>query len=118
MNDSSYRLIVVNDMSGELNVTKRRKGKHIQIFSDGCPDCLSHIDNVEVGKCAGCFLEVHSIDLDSDLENVFITKYSIVSHPTTIIDDEIKVEGVPSFYWLCGDDFYDKLKLEYPLKPA
>ncbi|MHA2090491.1 MAG: thioredoxin family protein [Candidatus Kariarchaeaceae archaeon] len=90
-----------------------RKGRHILIFSDGCEVCSEHIDNVEVGKCAGCLL--HIISLDSNLRSVKdeLEKYKITEHPTTIIDGEIKVEGVPTFYWQCGDDFYEELKKNY-----
>jgi hypothetical protein len=36
--------------------------------------------------------------------------------PTTVIDGNIKVVGIPDFPWICGDDLYKKLKREYPLK--
>lgn len=97
------------------NRVTRKKGKHIEVFSDGCPDCIDHINNVEVGKCAGCKLEILSINDNSDLITKKKILYKITTHPTTIIDQEIKVEGIPSFYWLCGDDFYNKLKKDYPL---
>jgi hypothetical protein len=100
----------------EARNNERKKGKHIQVFSDGCSDCLNHIDNVEVGKCAGCHLEVHLFDPNSNSENLLISKYGIITHPTTIIDDEIKVEGIPNFYWLCGDEFYDELREKYALE--
>ncbi|MCE7735984.1 MAG: thioredoxin family protein [Candidatus Heimdallarchaeota archaeon] len=102
-------------MEIETNIS-RKKGKHILVFSDGCSDCLDHISNVEVGKCAGCKLEVFSIDEDSEQLKDKLHKYNIKSHPTTIIDEEIKVEGLPTFYWMCGDEFYSKLKIEYPLQ--
>lgn len=102
-------------MEIETNIG-RKKGKHIQVFSDGCPDCLDHIANVEVGKCAGCKLEVFLVDENSVPLKEKLNKYSIKAHPTTIIDEEIKVEGLPTFYWMCGDEFYNKLKIEYPLK--
>ena len=101
------------DLELRNNVTK--KGKHIQIFSDDCVECKNHIDNVEVGKCAGCKLEIHPFEFDSKTVNNLIRKYDIKIHPTTIIDDEIKVEGIPKFYWQCGDEFYNKLKVDYPL---
>ena len=103
-------------MTLENKKNQRKKGKHIQVFSDGCTECLSHIDNVEIGKCAGCKLEVHTFDPNSISENSLISKYGITTHPTTIIDEEIKVDGIPKFYWLCGDEFYNELKEKYPLK--
>jgi hypothetical protein len=36
--------------------------------------------------------------------------------PTTVIDSEIRVVGVPDFPWICGDDLYKKLRNEYPIK--
>jgi hypothetical protein len=42
--------------------------------------------------------------------------YGIKAVPTTIIDDIIKVVGIPHFPWICGDDLYKRLKHEYPLK--
>ena len=36
--------------------------------------------------------------------------------PTTIIDGNIKVVGIPDFPWIYGDDLYKKLKSEYLLK--
>ena len=102
-------------MDVQLENKSRKKGKHIKVFSDGCSACLSHIDNVEVGKCAGCKLEVFPFN-NAPVESVDERmKFDIKVHPTTIIDDEIKVEGILKFYWLCGDEFYDKLKVEYPL---
>jgi hypothetical protein len=101
-------------MMMSLNLIPRKKGKHIQVFSDNCSSCLLHIDNVEIGKCAGCKLEVWQIN--DTLTQSRIKKYEITVHPTTIIDDEIKVEGIPKFLWMCGDEFYEKLKHEYPLK--
>ncbi len=42
--------------------------------------------------------------------------YGVQAVPTTIIDGSIKVEGIPDFPWICGDDLYKKLRKEYPLK--
>ncbi len=43
-------------------------------------------------------------------------EYGITSVPTTIIDSNIRVVGIPGFPWICGDDLYRKLRREYPLK--
>jgi hypothetical protein len=43
-------------------------------------------------------------------------EYRITSVPTTIIDGNIKVVGIPDFPWICGDDLYKKLKREYLIK--
>ena len=97
------------------NKRKMNKGRHIQIYSDDCTVCLNHIDNVEIGKCAGCTLEIIKFDCNSKfMKN---GKYYVINvHPTTIIDEEIKIEGVPNFYWLCGDEFYSLLRKEFPLE--
>jgi hypothetical protein len=42
--------------------------------------------------------------------------YDIKAVTTTIIDDVMKVLGIPDFLWICADDLYRKLELEYPLK--
>jgi hypothetical protein len=93
----------------------RKKGKHIQIFTDNCSNCEKHKINVEIGKCLGCKLDVFFINEESEIVQEKIKKYSISTHPTTIIDEEIKVEGMPSFLWMCGDEFYEKLRKEFPL---
>lgn len=41
--------------------------------------------------------------------------YGVSSVPTTVIDGDIKVVGIPDFPWICGDGLYQKLKSEYPL---
>jgi hypothetical protein len=43
-------------------------------------------------------------------------KYAIKAVPTTVIDGEIKVVGIPDFPWICGEDLYMKLKKDYPIK--
>jgi hypothetical protein len=36
--------------------------------------------------------------------------------PSIVIDSKIKVVGKPMFPWFCGDEFYNMLEREYPLK--
>ncbi|MHA1983110.1 MAG: thioredoxin family protein [Candidatus Hodarchaeales archaeon] len=93
----------------------QKKGKQIQIFTDNCSICEKHKINVEIGKCAGCKLDVFVINGESEIIQEKIKKYSVSVHPTTIIDEEIKVEGLPSFLWMCGDEFYKRLRKEFPL---
>jgi hypothetical protein len=40
-------------------------------------------------------------------------KYGVKAVPTTIIDGEIKVVGIPDFPWICGDELYTKLEQDY-----
>ena len=42
--------------------------------------------------------------------------YGVKAVPTTIIDGNIKVVGIPDFPWIYGEDLYKKLKNKYPLK--
>ena len=53
--------------------------------------------------------------MTNDLK-VKMKEYDIKAVPTTIIDGNIKVGGIPDFPWVCGDDLYMKLKKDYPLK--
>ena len=42
-------------------------------------------------------------------------KYGIKAVPTTIIDGNIKVVGIPDFPWICREDLYMKLKKDYSI---
>lgn len=89
---------------------------HIEIFSAGCPLCKRLTDIVELGKCAGCKMTVYHMNSPSEKTKEKSKKYGITSVPTAIIDTKIKVVGIPEFQWLCGDEFYEKLLREFPLK--
>jgi predicted DsbA family dithiol-disulfide isomerase len=41
--------------------------------------------------------------------------YGIKLVPTTVIDGEVKVVGIPDFPWICSEVMYTKLKKDYPL---
>jgi hypothetical protein len=43
-------------------------------------------------------------------------RYGVKAVPTTIIDSNINIEGIPDFPWICGDDLFQKLKRDYPFK--
>lgn len=60
---------------------------------------------------------MHILDVNDGNESVQekIRKYRVSSVPTIVIDSRIKVVGVPSFPWFCGDEFYKFLEKEYPL---
>ena len=45
-------------------------------------------------------------------------KYNVRFVPTTIIDGNIKVVGIPDFSWICSEDFYNKLQKEYLLNKS
>jgi hypothetical protein len=40
-------------------------------------------------------------------------EYGIKAVPTTTMDENIKVVGIPDFPWICGDELYRKLKRDY-----
>jgi len=88
----------------------------IEIFSANCPLCRHVTDGIEIGKCDGCQQIVYDVKKMTAEVKVKMKNYGITSVPTTIIDDGIKVVGIPNFPWICGDDLYKKLKKEYPIK--
>ena len=47
---------------------------------------------------------------------VKMKNYDVRAVPTTMIDGDSKVVGIPDFPWICGDDLYRKLKAGYPLR--
>ncbi|MEM1965337.1 MAG: thioredoxin family protein, partial [Candidatus Caldarchaeum sp.] len=69
----------------------------LQLCVGGCPLCRQIANIVEVGKCAGCKLEV--FDLSKDFQKVedLVKRYRIRAVPTLIIDGKIKIEGAPTF---------------------
>lgn len=76
--------------------------------------CREAEDIVEVGKCKDCSVEVISVD---DRKNAKLVKeYGISAVPSIVIDGKIKVVGVPEFPWFCGDEFYRRLEMEFPLE--
>jgi glutaredoxin 3 len=87
----------------------------IEIFSAGCPLCKHLTDEVEIGKCRGCSQTIYDINNTTNEIKRKMRDYGVTSVPTTIIDGNIKVVGIPDFPWICGDELYQKLKREYPL---
>jgi hypothetical protein len=81
----------------------------IEIFSANCPLCKHITDDIQIGKCEGCNNMTEEI-------KVKMRDYGVKAVPTTVIDGNIKVVGIPDFPWICGDDLYKKLKNDYPLK--
>ncbi len=88
----------------------------IQIFSGGCKLCKDTADIVEIGKCKSCKTEV--LDIASKANARLVKQYCITAVPSIVIDGKIKVVGVPTFPWFCGDEFYGMLESKYPLSPA
>ncbi len=93
-----------------------KKGHTIEIFSANCSLCKHIIDDIQIGKCQGCNQTVHDVKNMTDDIREKMRDYGITSVPTTIIDGNTKVVGIPDFPWIYGDDLYKKLKREYPIK--
>jgi hypothetical protein len=89
----------------------------IEIFSANCPLCKHITDDIQIGKCEGCNQIVYDINNNMTEEiKVKMRDYGVKAVPTTVIDGNIKVVGIPDFPWICGEDLYKKLKSDYPLK--
>jgi hypothetical protein len=98
----------------EMHYSKYMKQHHtIEIFSANCPLCKHIIEDIEIGRCEGCKQKVYDLnnmteDIKSKMKN-----YGVKALPTTIIDGNIKIEGIPDFPWICGEDLFQKLKHDY-----
>ncbi len=98
-----------------MSITKKQFHT-IEIFSANCPLCRHIIDDIQIGKCQGCNQTVYDVNnMTNDIKRK-MRDYGITSVPTTIIDGNIKVVGIPDFPWICGDDLYLKLKMDYLIK--
>lgn len=93
-----------------------KQNRAIEIFSAGCPLCKHLTDEVEIGRCKGCSQTIYDVNNMTDEVKTKMRNYGVTSVPTTIIDGNIKVVGMPEFPWICGDELYLKLKKEYPLE--
>ncbi|MDV3277158.1 MAG: thioredoxin family protein [Nitrososphaerales archaeon] len=88
----------------------------IKIFSGGCTLCQAAVDTVELGKCKDCKAKV--IDVGDRRNSRLVKKFGITAVPSIVIDERIKVVGLPNFPWFCGDGFYKMLEEKYPLKTS
>lgn len=91
----------------------QRIPRRITVFSGNCKLCKDVVQTVEVGKCRDCNLEVLDVNLPENARK--IKMYDIAAVPTIVIDEKIKIVGVPRFPWFCGDEFYSVLEKKYPL---
>jgi hypothetical protein len=97
-------------------VDNTKQDHTIEIFSANCPLCRHIIEDIQIGKCQGCNQTVYDVNNLTDDIKRKMREYGISSVPTTIIDGNIKVVGIPDFPWICGEHLYLKLKREYLLK--
>ena len=85
----------------------------IEIFSANWPLCKHITDDIQIGKCKGCSQTVYDVNKMTEDVRSKMKKYGVKAVPTTVIDAEIKVVGIPDFQWICGDELYAKLKQDY-----
>lgn len=92
------------------------KGRSLEFFSAGCPLCVAFQNEVELGKCKDCRLEV--VDVHGPDAKARMKRYGVRVVPTLVIDGRVRVEGRLDEPWICGDDFYEMLAEKYPLPNA
>ena len=88
----------------------------IEIFTANCPLCKQVIDDIEIGKCKDCIQIVYNVNEVTEELRKKINNYGVTAVPTIVVDDKIKVVGVPNFPWICNPDLHEKLKADYTLK--
>lgn len=90
----------------------------IETFTANCPLCKHIIDDIQVGRCQGCTQIVYDVNNMTDDVKQKMKRFDVSAVPTTIIDGEIRVVGIPDFPWICSDDLYGRLKRDYSLTSA
>ena len=99
-----------------MNQPKPQQQHHtIEIFSANCPVCREVTDVIEIGRCQGCKQIVYDVNNMTYEIRQKMKNYGVRVVPTTIIDGEIKVVGIPNFPWICGDDLYKMLRTKYSI---
>ncbi|GBC71123.1 hypothetical protein HRbin02_00902 [Candidatus Calditenuaceae archaeon HR02] len=68
---------------------------------------------LEVGKCAGCRLDIYELTTQYASIREKIREYGIRCVPTIVIDGKIKVEGLPQFTFICSEELYRQLEMNY-----
>ncbi|MEM4641950.1 MAG: thioredoxin family protein [Candidatus Caldarchaeum sp.] len=89
----------------------------LELFISDCPLCRKTRAMIELGKCAGCSFTVHDLSKNFNAVEELVKKYQIRSVPTLIIDGKIKIEGVPTFTFICDENLYRILEEKYAFKP-
>jgi len=87
----------------------------IEIFSADCPLCMYITDDIEIGKCKSCNQIINNVNEMANELKLKMKEYGIKAVPTTIIDGNIKVVGIPDFSWVCSDELYMKLKKDHSI---
>jgi glutaredoxin len=81
--------------------TSRKQHHTIEIFSANCPICKEVTDVIEIGRCQGCKQVVYDVNNMSEEIKQKMKNYDVRAVPTTIIDGDFKVVGIPNFPWIC-----------------
>ena len=66
-----------------------------------------------MGRCEGCKQIVYDVNNMTEDIKIKMKKYGVKAVPTTVIDDSIRIVGIPDFSWICGEDLFQKLKRDY-----
>jgi len=75
----------------------------IEIFSANCPLCKHITEDIQIGKCEGCNQIAYDVSHMTEEVKLKMKKYNVKAVPTTIIDGNIKVVGIPDFPWIYGE---------------
>ncbi|MEM0481412.1 MAG: thioredoxin family protein [Nitrososphaerota archaeon] len=85
----------------------------IELFVGRCPLCEEARNILEVGKCSGCRLDIYDLAVQYASIREKIREYDIRCVPTIVIDGKIKVEGLPQFTFICSEELYRQLEMNY-----
>jgi Thioredoxin domain len=88
----------------------------IEIFSANCPLCKHIVEDVEIGRCEGCKQIVYDLNNMTEDVKTKMKNYGVKAVPTSIIDGNIRIVGIPDFPGICGEDLFQKLKRDYTFK--
>lgn len=70
-------------------------GHEIEIFTAGCPLCKKTVEIVREAMCPECILKEYKIaEREEDMRRA--EEKGVKSIPTMIIDERIRIEGVPT----------------------
>ena|SRR5688500_3403491 len=110
---TGVNFLVIKIQIGVGVINNMKQHHTIEIFSANCPLCKHITDDIEIGKCKGCNQIIYNVNEMTNELKLKMKEYGIKAVPTTIIDGNIKVVGIPDFPWVCGDELYMKLKRDY-----
>jgi Thioredoxin domain len=92
---------------------KQQQHHTIEIFSANCRLCKHIVEDIEIGRCQGSKQIVYDVNNMTEDVKTKMKKYGVKAVPTTIIDDSIRIVGIPDFPWICGEDLFQELERDY-----